>query len=62
MKLLVVTPPSIYYGCSTRKTFWEKKNTGKKQDLFEPVNIRDCGNRNFRKHSDIKDSDEEQEL
>ena len=30
MKLLaVVTPPSIYHGCSTRKTFWEEKFTGK---------------------------------
>ena len=30
MKLLeVVTPPSIYNGCSTRKTFWEEKFTGK---------------------------------
>ena len=58
MKFLVVTPPSIYHGCSTRKTFWEEKLTGKKQDLFEPVNMRNCGKRNFRKHRDIKDSDE----
>ena len=29
--LVVVTPPSIYHGCSTRKTFWEEKLTGKKQ-------------------------------
>ena len=29
MKLLtVVTPPSIYHVCSTRKTFWEEKFTG----------------------------------
>ena len=28
MKLLeVVTPPSIYYGCSTWKTFWEEMFT-----------------------------------
>ena len=56
--LVVVTPPSIYHGCSTRKTFWEEKFTGKKQDLFEPVNMRNCGKRNFRKHREIKDSDE----
>ena len=36
--LVVVTPPSIYHGCSTRKTFREEKFTGK-QDLFESVNI-----------------------
>ena len=58
MKFLVVTPPSIYHGCSTRKTFWEENFTGKKQDLFEPVNMSNCGKRNFRKHREIKDSDE----
>ena len=58
MKFLVVTPPSIYHGCSTRKTFWEEKFTGKKQYLFELVNMRNCGKRNFRKHREIKDSDE----
>ena len=59
MKFLVVTPPSIYHGCSTRKTFWEEKFTGKKQYIyFEPVNMRNCGKRNFRKHREIKDSDE----
>ena len=26
--LVVVTPPSIYHGCFTRKTFWEGKFTG----------------------------------
>ena len=36
--LVVVTPPSIYHGCSTRKMFWEGKFTGK-QDLFESVNM-----------------------
>ena len=56
--LVVVTPPSIYNGCSTRKTFWEEKFTGKKQDLFVSVNMRNCGQRNVRKHKDIKDSDE----
>ena len=58
MKFLVVGPPSIYHGCSTRKTFWDEEFTGKKQDLFEPVNMRNCGKRNFRKHREIKDSDE----
>ena len=59
MKFLVaVDPPSIYHGCSTRKTFWGEKFTGKKQELFEPVNMRNCGKSNFRKHRDIKDSDE----
>ena len=37
--LVVVTPQSIYHGCSTRKTFWEEKFTGK-QYLFEYVNIK----------------------
>ena len=56
--LVVVSPPSIYHGCSTRKTLWEEKFTGKKQDLFEPVNMRNCGHRNVRKHREIKDSGE----
>ena len=43
MKLLVVvTPPSIYHGCSTRKMFWEGKFTGKKY-LFQTVNIKNGG-------------------
>ena len=56
--LVVVAPPSIYHGCSTRKTFWEENFTGNKQDLFESVNMRNCGQRNVRKHKEIKDSDE----
>ena len=56
--LVVVTPPSIYHGCSTRKTFWEEKFAGKKQDLFEPVNMRNCGKRNVRKHREFKKGDE----
>ena len=56
--LVVVTPPSIYYGCSTQKLFWEEKFTGKKQYFFESVNMRNCGQRNVRKHREIKDSDE----
>ena len=59
MKFLVVfAPPSIYHGCSTRKTFWEEKFTGKKQDLFESVNMRNSGQRNVRKHIEFKDSDD----
>ena len=54
---VVLTPPYIYHGCSTRKTFWEEKFTGKKQDLFESVNMRNCGQSNVRKHKDIKGSD-----
>ena len=56
--LLVVTPPSIYHGCSTRNKLWEEKCTGWKYDLFESVNTRNCGQRNVRKHKEIKESDE----
>ena len=55
--LVVVTPPYIYHGCSTRKTFWEEKFTGKKQYFFESLNMRNCVQRNVRKHKEIKDSD-----
>ena len=54
---VVVTPPSIYHGCSTWKTFWEEKFTGKKKDLFESVNMRNCSQPNFRKQKEIKGSD-----
>ena len=56
--LVVVSPPSIYHSCSTRKTFWEEKFTGKKQYFFVSVDMRNCGQRNVRKHKGIKDSDE----
>ena len=56
--LAIVSPPSIYHGCSTRKTFWEEKLAGEKKELFEPVNMRNCGNRNVRKHREFKGSDE----
>ena len=56
--LVVVTPPSIYHGCCTRKMFWEEKFTGQKQYLFESVSMRKCVQRNVRKHKEIKDSDE----
>ena len=55
MKLLaVVTPPSIYHGCSTRKTFGEEKFT---IGEFSAVNMKNCGRQNVRKHRDIKDSE-----
>ena len=57
MKLLVVvTPPSIYHGCSTWKTFWEEKFTGK-ENLFQSVNMKNCGCRKVRKQKEIKGSD-----
>ena len=54
--LAVVTPPSIYHGCSNQKTFWEENFTGKK-DLFLSVNMKNCGRRKVRKHKEIKGSD-----
>ena len=55
MKLLrVLTQPSIYHGCSTRKTFWEEKFT---LGEFIDVNMKNCGRSNVRKHRDIKSSD-----
>ena len=54
--LVVVTPPSIYHGCSTRKSFWKVTFTGK-QDFFQSVNMKNVGHRKFRKHKDIKGSD-----
>ena len=54
--LVVVTPPSIYHGCSTRKTFWEEEFTGK-GDLFLSANMKNYGRRKVRKHKEIKGSD-----
>ena len=54
--LAVVTPPYIYHGCSTRKTFWEEKFTGK-ENLFLSVNMKNCVRRNVRKHKEIRGSD-----
>ena len=51
--LVVVTPPYIYHSCSTQKTFWEEKFTGKK-DLFQSVNMKNCGRRKVRRHKEIK--------
>ena len=54
--LVVVTPRSVYHGCSTRKTFWEEKFTGKKY-LFQSVNMKNCGRRKVMKHKEIKGTD-----
>ena len=55
MKLLVVvTPPSIYHGCSTWKTLLEEKFA---LGEFTSMNMKNCVNRNARKHRDIKVSD-----
>ena len=56
--LVVVAQPSIYHGCSTRKTFWERMFTGKKQYLFVSMNMEKCGQSNVSKHREFKDSDE----
>ena len=54
--LVVVTPPSMYHGCSTQKTSWKEIFTGKK-DLFQSVNMNNCGCRKVRKHNEINGSD-----
>ena len=54
--LVVVTPPSIYHGCSTWMTLWEEKFTGKKY-LFQYVKMKNFGRRKVRKHKEIKGSD-----
>ena len=54
--VVVVTPPSIYHDCYTRKTFWEENFTGK-QDLFQSMNMKNCGRRKVRKHKEIKGID-----
>ena len=58
MKLLVVvTPPSIYHFCFTRKTFWEENFTGE-ENVLSNVNINNCGRRNVRKNREIKGSED----
>ena len=52
--LAVVTPTSIYFGCSNHKTFWEEKFT---IGEFSAVNMKNCGRRNVRKHREIKGSE-----
>ena len=49
--LSVVTPPSIYHGCSTQKTLWEENFI---VCGFSAVNMKICGRRNVRKHREIK--------
>ena len=50
MKLLaVVTPPSIYCGCSNQKTFWEEE--------FTPANMTNGGRHNVRKHRETKNGE-----
>ena len=57
MKLLeFVTPPSIYHGWSTQKTFWEEKFTVEEKS-FSAVNMKHCGRHNVRKHKEVKGSD-----
>ena len=57
MKILsVVTPLSVYVGCSTRKTFWDEIFTGK-ENLFLSVNMKNFSRLKFRKHNLIKGSD-----
>ena len=53
--VVVVTPSSIYHGCSTQKTFWEENFTGKKY-LIQSVNMKNCGRCKIRKHKEIKGS------
>ena len=57
MKVLaVITSLSIYHVCSTWKTLWEEKFTGK-ENLFLAVDMQNCGRRNVRKHKEIRGSD-----
>ena len=46
----------MYHGCSTRKTFWKEKFTGKK-DLFQSMKMKNCGRQKVGKHKEIKGSD-----
>ena len=60
-KLLeVVTPTSIYHGCSTQKMFWKEKFTGEEiftLGEFSAVNMKNYGRCNVSKHKEIKGSD-----
>ena len=58
MNLLeVVTPPSIYHGCSTRKTFWEEKFTVEENLTLGELSAANVfGRHNVRKHREIKGS------
>ena len=54
MKLLaVIIPPSIYYGCSTWKTFLEGKFTCEGKFTIgelSAVNMKNSGRQHFSKH------------
>ena len=57
--LAVLTPPSIYNGCSTLKTFWEGKFTSEEKftfSEFSAVNMKNCDRCNFSKYREIKGS------
>ena len=54
--LAVVTPPFIYHGCSTRKTFWEESFTGEEK-LLSNVNMKFFGRSNIGGKKEIKSSD-----
>ena len=57
--IVVVTPPSIYHSCSTRKTFWEGELTGEENFTLgelSAVNMKNSGRHNVRKHIEIKSS------
>ena len=56
MKIIeFVTPPSIYHGHSTRKTFWEENFTGEEK-LFSAMNMKTFCRHNVSKHREIKGS------
>ena len=58
--LAVVTPLSIYHGCSTRNMFWEENFTGEENSTlgeFTAVNMKKFGRRNVRKQRYIKGGD-----
>ena len=57
--LAVVTPPYIYHGCSTQKTFLEEIFAGEEKFTFgefSAVNMKIFVRRNVRKHKEFKDS------
>ena len=53
--LVVVTPPSIYHGCSTWKILWEEFFTGEEK-LLSAMNMKHFVCSNVRKHIEIKGS------
>ena len=58
--LVVVTQPSIYHGCSTRKKFWEKKFTAEEDFTLgelSAMNMKHYGRHNVSKHKDVKGSE-----